>query len=49
MEVYKTTFYNTTYYNRMLIAKRMSKNLLKKARCMRLNVGLPKVFWVEAM
>lgn len=31
------------------VAERMNRTLLEKARCMRLNAGLPKSFWAEAV
>ena len=31
------------------MAERMNKTLMKKARYMRLQVGLPKVFWMDAV
>ena len=31
------------------VAERMNRTLAEKARCMRLNARLPKVFWVETV
>jgi len=31
------------------VAERMNRTLTERARCMRLNAGLPKVFWAEAV
>jgi hypothetical protein len=31
------------------VVERMNRTLLEKARCMRLNAGLPKSFWAEAV
>ncbi|KAL0447561.1 UNVERIFIED_CONTAM: Retrovirus-related Pol polyprotein from transposon TNT 1-94 [Sesamum latifolium] len=31
------------------VAERMNRSLTKKARCLRLNAGLPKSFWAEAV
>lgn len=31
------------------VAERMNRTLLERARCMRLNAGLPKIFWAEAV
>ena len=31
------------------VAKRMNITLLERARCMRLNTRLPKMFWVEVV
>ena len=31
------------------VAKRMNRTHLKKARCMRLQAGLPKAFWVDTV
>ena len=31
------------------VAKRMNRTLVERARCMRLNAGLPKVFWAETV
>ena len=31
------------------VAKRMNRTLLEHAQCMRINVALPKSFWVEAI
>ncbi|KAK4388608.1 Retrovirus-related Pol polyprotein from transposon TNT 1-94 [Sesamum angolense] len=31
------------------VAKRMNKSLTERARCLRLNAGLPKSFWAEAL
>lgn len=32
-----------------LIAKRMNKTILERARCMLISLGLPKIFWREAV
>ena len=29
------------------VAERMNQTFMEKARCMRLQVGLPKIFWVD--
>ena len=31
------------------VAERMNKALIEKARCMRLQVGLPKIFWIDTV
>ena len=31
------------------VAERMNRTLAERARCMRLNAGLPKVFWAETV
>ena len=31
------------------VAERMKKTLAERARCIRLNAGLPKVFWAETV
>ena len=31
------------------MAERMNRSLMKKAQCMRLQAGLPKVFWVDTV
>ena len=31
------------------VAERMNRTLVERAKCMRLNVGLPKVFWAETI
>ena len=31
------------------IAERMNRTIAERARCLRLNAGLPKSFWVEVM
>ena len=31
------------------VAKKMNRTLMEKARCMRLQAGLPKVFWVDTV
>ena len=31
------------------VAERMNRTLAERAKCMRLNAGLPKVFWVETV
>ena len=31
------------------VAERMNKTLAERARCIRLNAGLPKAFWAETV
>ena len=31
------------------VAERMNRTLVERARCMRLNTGLPKAFWAETV
>jgi hypothetical protein len=31
------------------VAERLNKTITKTVKCLRLNVGLPKVFWAEAV
>ena len=31
------------------VAKRMNRLIIEKARCLRLNVGLAKIFWADVM
>ena len=31
------------------VAERMNRSLTKRARCLRLNAGLPKRFWAEVV
>ena len=31
------------------VAERMNRTIAERARCLRLNAGLPKSFWAEAV